>query len=218
MSTSNARPDVRAVVAAALTTLTTLLLLVDHYHPWQPAWATTLATLARVRVLERLGLYLVIPVVVIVIAFRDRLDTYGFGLGDWRAGLKWTALGIAIFGPIVYLSGQQPEMITYYARLHTGLDNWLLTTALALFGWEFVFRGFLLFALAHVAGQMAIVLQAVPFALAHQGKPELETMSTIFGGSAFGWVAWRTRSLLYPFLIHWTIIVLVVLAASSAHV
>ena len=51
----------------------------------------------------------------------------------------------------------------------------------------------------------AIWLQAVPFAFMHLNKPEVETLSTIFGGAGFGFIAWRTRSFLYPFLIHWFI-------------
>jgi len=74
---------------------------------------------------------------------------------------------------------------------------------LDLFGWEFLFRGFLLFGLARRFGDEAVLLQAVPFAIAHIGKPELETLSTIFGGAAFGYLAWRTDSFFYPFLIHW---------------
>jgi membrane protease YdiL (CAAX protease family) len=40
-------------------------------------------------------------------------------------------------------------------------------------------------------------------------------LSCIFGGSGFGYVAWRTRSFLYPFLIHWFIATLTMLIASS---
>jgi membrane protease YdiL (CAAX protease family) len=40
-------------------------------------------------------------------------------------------------------------------------------------------------------------------------------LSTIFGGFAFGWVAWRTRSYLYPMLIHWYMVVAVVLLSAS---
>jgi membrane protease YdiL (CAAX protease family) len=59
-------------------------------------------------------------------------------------------------------------------------------------------------------------LQAVPFVIAHIGKPEVETLSTIFGGFAFGWVAWRTRSFVYPFLIHWYIATFTILVAGGA--
>jgi membrane protease YdiL (CAAX protease family) len=64
-------------------------------------------------------------------------------------------------------------------------------------------------------GAPAVVLQAVPFAMAHLGKPELETMTTVLGGMGFGWIAWRTDSFLYPFLIHWGLNVFVRLVASS---
>lgn len=91
------------------------------------------------------------------------------------------------------------------------------TTFLELFGWEFMFRGWILFGYARKFGPEAIWLQAVPFALAHIGKPQIETFSTIFGGFAFGWIAWRTKSFLYPFFIHWYIYTLVVLVATYAN-
>jgi uncharacterized protein len=47
------------------------------------------------------------------------------------------------------------------------------------------------------------------------GKPELETLSTIFGGFAFGWVAYRTKSFLYAFLIHWFISTFIILVAAG---
>lgn len=207
------RLDFRVVAAAIISTL---LLLIDYYHSWHPVWVTTAAEARGASALEDLGWYLVVPLIVILLIFRDHPSDYGFGLGDWREGLKWTGIGIAIFGPITWLAGRQSAMMTYYAgRMEIGWGYLTLTSALELFGWEFLFRGFLLFALARVAGPNAIVLQAIPFAIAHQGKPELETLSTIFGGSAFGWVAWRSRSFLYPFLIHWAINVLVVVAATS---
>jgi len=91
---------------------------------------------------------------------------------------------------------------------------WL--TALEYSAWEFIWRGFLLFGLASFLGPgPAIWLQAVPFAFMHLGKPELETLTTIFGGAAFGFVAWRSRSFLYPFLIHWFMVVFTLLLASG---
>jgi len=103
-------------------------------------------------------------------------------------------------------------MQDYYKPLATGLP-W--NTFLDLFGWEFFFRGWLLFGYARRFGPEAIWLQAVPFALAHIGKPEVETLSTIFGGFAFGWVAWRTRSFLYPLLIHWFVASFTIIVAAG---
>jgi len=74
----------------------------------------------------------------------------------------------------------------------------------------------LLFGYARLFGSHALWLQAVPFALAHLSKPPVETYSTIFGGFLFGLVAWRTRSFVYPFLIHWFIATFTMWAASLA--
>jgi membrane protease YdiL (CAAX protease family) len=53
----------------------------------------------------------------------------------------------------------------------------------------------------------------VPFALLHLGKAELETMTTWLSGVGFGFVAWRTQSFLYAFLIHWFMLVMTILIA-----
>ena len=74
----------------------------------------------------------------------------------------------------------------------------------------------MLFAYARRFGSHALWLQAVPFALAHLGKPEVETLSTIFGGFLFGLVAWRARSFIYPFLIHWFVATFTIFAAALA--
>lgn len=184
------------------TIVSTLLLMVDHYHRLTPY-----------KYWDRVILYLVIPLLIILILFRENPREYGFSLGDWKLGLIYTALGILLMAPVIYYLGSGDEsMKTYYERFLPGLP-W--TTFLDLIGWEFIFRGWILFAYARKFGAEALWLQAVPFALAHMGKPEVETLSTIFGGFAFGWVAWRTKSFLYPFLIHWFISTFIILVAAG---
>lgn len=186
-----------------VTIVSTLLLMVDHYHK-----------LTGYKYWDRIILYLIVPLALIVFIFRENPREYGFALGDWKLGLSYTALGILFMAPIIYLLGSDNlAMKAYYERFLPGLP-W--TTFLDLFGWEFLFRGWILFAYARKFGNEALWLQAVPFAVAHISKPEVETLSTIFGGFAFGWVAWRTKSFLYPFLIHWFIATFVILAAAGA--
>ncbi len=187
---------------ATLTILSTTLLLLDKYH-----------TFTSSKLLDRTILYLFIPLFCVIFIFRENPAKYGFQLGDWREGIKLTLGGILLMTPVLYwLLGKDSSMSEYYAHLAAGLP-W--NTFVDLFGWEFLFRGFLLFGYARKFGAEALWLQAVPFALAHAGKPEAETLSTIFGGFAFGWVAWRTRSFLYPFLIHWYIGSLTILLAAG---
>ncbi len=197
-----------------ITILSTLLLMVDHYHRFLPA--ETAAQVVWAKAIERVVYYLLIPLFTIVVLFRDRPADYGFTLGNWRQGLKWTLLVVLIGTPILFLAARTPAMTEYYARVERTPLEVLLTVGLDLVGWEFLFRGFILFGYLHVIGPSAVLLQAVPFALAHLGKPELETMSTIFGGTLFGWVAWRAGSFVYPFLIHWFINAFVVIVALTA--
>jgi membrane protease YdiL (CAAX protease family) len=115
--------------------------------------------------------------------------------------------------PIIYYLGSGDETMQDYYKAYTCGLPW--TTFLDLIGWEFIFRGWILFGYARKFGPEALWIQAVPFALMHNGKPELETLSTIFGGFAFGWVAYRTKSFVWPFLIHWFIATFIILVAAG---
>lgn len=185
-----------------ITVASTLLLMADAYHKFTPY-----------KYWDRVILYLVIPLVFIVVFFSESPREFGFSLGDWKAGLVITIIGILVMAPAIYYLGHGNEtMNAYYKPWVNGLP-W--TTFLDLIGWEFFFRGWILFGYARKFGHEALWLQAVPFALAHIGKPEVETLTTIFGGFAFGWVAWRTRSFVWPFLIHWFIATFIILVAAG---
>lgn len=185
----------------AVTVISTLLLIIDAYHQ-----------ITASKLYGRLLLYLVVPLLVILIIFRENPARYGFTFGDWKSGLLLTLIGIILTAPLLWLVGRAGAMKAYYGLQLSGLP-W--NTFLDLFGWEFFFRGFILFAYVRRFGADALWLQAVPFALAHIGKPEVETLSTIFGGFAFGWVAYRSRSFLYPFLIHWFVASFTIIVAAG---
>lgn len=69
--------------------------------------------------------------------------------------------------------------------------------------WEFMFRGFLLFGLRPLLGDwMAICVQVVPSSLWHIGLPSGELFAAIAGGVLFGVMAVRTRSIVWPFVLH----------------
>lgn len=186
---------------SVLTVVSTLLLIVDSYYSFTP-W----------KWLDRFILYFIIPMIIILVVFREKPGEYGFCLGDWRAGLVITLGAVVLIAPILWL-------VNHYSHSMQGYYNWqtaeLASTIPELFAWEYIFRGWLLFGYARRFGGNALWLQAVPFALAHIGKPDVETISTIFGGFAFGWVAWRTRSFLYPFLIHYFVYSFTVLLAAG---
>jgi membrane protease YdiL (CAAX protease family) len=158
---------------------------------------------------DRFVYYLVIPMLVVLVLFREHPREYGFQLGNWREGLIWVVAVSIVMSLILYLVvTYSSDMQSYYGRRMASASPsriaWINT--FDLIGWEFLWRGVFLFGLARVIGPgPAIFVSAIPFAFAHLGKPPLETFSTIFGGVGFAFIAWRTDSFVYPFLIHWYI-------------
>ncbi len=187
---------------ALITIVSTLLLILYYYHP----------ITSSIEINQTI-LFLVAPLIFILVVFRESPREYGFTLGDWRAGLVITLGGILLMTPIIWVLAKLDSSSQSYYQSMTANLPW--NTFGQIFAWEFMFRGFILFGYARKFGENALWIQAVPFALLHIGKPEIETLSTIFGGFAFGWVAWRTKSFLYPFLIHWYIFTLIVLVSSG---
>lgn len=184
-----------------ITVVSTLVLLLSYYHRFTSS-----------RALDQTLLFLAIPLLIILVAFRENPRDYGFTLGDWKAGVVITLAAIVLIAPVLWLAARGGAMQAYYEKQVSGLP-W--NTFLDLFGWEFLFRGWILFGYLRKFGPEAIWLQAVPFAIMHLTKPEIETLSTIFGGFVFGWVAYRTRSFLYPFLIHWFVASFTILVAGG---
>lgn len=193
----------------AVVLVTTFVLLIDYYHPLAVLnWPIGAAASTG---LERLGLFLVVPLLTLLL-LGERPSDYGLRIGEWRIGLA-VAAGLALLvTPVILVVSGLPDFQLYYAQQEAG-PLAILGRAVDVAAAEFLFRGFLMWTLIRVAGPMGVVLATFPFVFTHLGKPELETLSTFFGGLGFGWLAWRTRSVLYGALLHAWVINLVVLAA-----
>ena len=211
---------VRATIAVVTVTL---ILLLDYHGRIDAVVSSilgpgggTAADLKRIQSIGRLLLLGVVPLLVIVLAMRDRPSRYGVRVGDWRAGLAIGIAGCVVMTPVVLAVARVPAFSSYYAPQAAAPGQVLLTSALEVIPAELFFRGFLMFALLRVVGPIGIVIATLPFAFAHLGKPEVETLSTVAGGLAYGWLDWRTGSVLWSGLAHTFILSLVVLAAGAA--
>jgi membrane protease YdiL (CAAX protease family) len=169
----------------------------------------------RIQAFDRLLLYVAVPMFVIVFGFRDRPSRYGLRLGEWRLGLALTLAGCALMTPLVLWFAAQPDARLYYAPSWSNLPDVIITNAVDLTSAEFLFRGFLMFALVRAIGPIGVLLATVPFVLSHLTKPELELFSTLAGGMAYGWLAWRTGSIVWGAIAHTYILTLVMAAAAA---
>jgi uncharacterized protein len=214
----------RLPVRATIAVVTVAFLLLLDYHGRVDglleaalgSFGDGAADAKRLQSLGRLVVLGVVPLLVVLALLRDRPGRYGLRPGDWRAGLAIGLGGCLVMTPIVLALVRLPAFAAYYGPQAAGTGDVILTTALEVIPAEFFFRGFLLFALLRVAGPIAVVLATLPFAFAHLGKPEVETLSTLLGGLLYGWLDWRTGSVVWSGLAHTWILSLAVIAAGMA--
>ncbi len=173
----------------------------DPYNDWYRHLYQNLAALL---------LLAAVPALLARFGLKKRLRDQGVALGDWRFGLKSVVVGALLLTPLLYVGSFDPEItreypLTKLAGCGTDLFVlWELTYLLYYIAWEYFFRGFNLFLLQERWGVTAAILyQTVVSTLLHIGKPQPEMVAAIVGGLLFGALAMRTRSMLYPLLLHW---------------
>ena len=170
----------------------------------------------RIVAIERFVLFGVVPLAIVLFAFRDRPSRYGLTLGDWRWGAALALGGCVVMTPVVLWFAGLPESGAYYAESAGPIPDVMVTNAIDLSASEFAFRGFLMLTLVRIMGPIGVIVAALPFVLAHVGKPPLELFSTLGGGLAYGWLAWRTASVAWGSLVHVYILTLVTVAAADS--
>lgn len=207
------RLPVRASVAIAVVTFA---LLFDYSRTFIPGGANAGRgpdAMLETSV-ERLVLFGLVPLLVVLVGFRDRPSRYGLTVGDWRWGAALVLIGCAVMTPIVLWFATTPDVRAYYGPGNAPVGRLLLTNALDLTATEFALRGFLMLTLVRLIGPFGVLVATMPFVFSHLGKPELELFSTLGGGLVYGWLAWRTRSIVWGSIGHTYILTLLTLAAS----
>jgi membrane protease YdiL (CAAX protease family) len=118
-----------------------------------------------------------------------------------------------VMTPIVLAFAQLPDARAYYAESAAPVADLLVTNTLDLAAAEFTYRGLLMLTLVRAIGPLGVLVATLPFVFAHLGKPPLELFSTLGGGMAYGWLAWRTGSIAWGAIAHVYILTLVTVAA-----
>jgi len=161
-------------------------------------------------------LMLIVPLILIPLVLKGKPADYGFRLGDYKFGLKSSLLFIVVMLPFLWFaSGSKSFASTYpqggpFVRENISvLLYYELFVGFYMLGWEFFWRGYMMFGLKQKFGYYAIFIQMLPFFILHRGKPDIETFASIFGGLILGIQAWRANSFIYCFLVHWCVMIFV---------
>jgi hypothetical protein len=150
----------------------------------------------------------VLPAAALLLFFSNDLEDVGLGLGNWRlaTGIALLYLPLVAVGTWVLSDGSAfQQQYPHYSPATGDWTVFLIYEALFLFywvGWEYLWRGFVLFGTAPTLGLYAIFVQALPFAALHVSKPWPEALLSIVGGIALGALVWRCRSFWIAVPIH----------------
>jgi len=201
--------------ASVAVLVTTAIIVVDQLRWVVPDGAGALPGVEPLAQ-ARLGLFLGVPILVIVLGFRDQPGRYALRVGDWRWGVALLVAGLLVMTPIILGLAQVESFRGYYGAATEPLGGRLLNSLVELIPAEFLLRGFLMFALWRRIGPLALVVVQIPFVLTHIGKPEIELWSTFVGGAIFAWLDWRTGSILWSALGHVYVMTLMLVAVGGA--
>ncbi len=158
--------------------------------------------------------FFLLPAAVVKFYFKKPLSDYGVTLGptaeDRKFGLYFLLLSFVILPIPLYINAGSPDFLREYPLWKDVGQSvgayffWIFLYLFYYIGWEFFFRGFMQFSLVgRIAPFYIVMMQTLPSTIVHIGKPEGETLSAIIAGLVFGAVALRTKSILYPLLVHW---------------
>ncbi|HDQ45568.1 MAG TPA: CPBP family intramembrane metalloprotease [bacterium] len=150
-----------------------------------------------------------VPFLIIRMHFKRPLSDFGIQKGDARYGIRFVIFLIPFALWAAWIGSSMAEVQAEYPLAKSSMERplqFFVMECLYLtfyFGWEFFFRGFILFGLERRFGALgAILIQTIPSAIVHIGKPAGESFGAILAGLLFGYLAVRTRSIYYPLLLH----------------
>ena len=143
--------------------------------------------------------------------FRHKPKDYGISFGRFKQWIRETAVFYLIMLLILLVVFKFTGMKFYYPlyrKASTGLNYFLLYQGVQMvhmLGWEFFFRGFMLFSLEKKFGKSSVLIQTIPFAIMHYRKKPMEAYGSIFAGIFLGILGLRSRSFLPCFLLHFLV-------------
>lgn len=154
--------------------------------------------------------WLLVPMLIVRLVFRERLADYGVKLRGLIDGWWLYLLMLAVVLPLVALVSEQPSFLATYPYYRLGPDEplwprlwaWEAAYFTQFFFLEFFFRGFMIHGTKHRFGAYSILVMMVPYCMIHFGKPMPETLGSIVAGLVLGFMSLKTRSIWMGTALH----------------
>lgn len=154
-------------------------------------------------------LYLVLPLLLVwYLSGRDQ-PFYGVSLKNQHSKVYWYLLLCMV--PLIVGASFLSDFLDYYPRF-TKLNpyqpaTWKIVVYEIFYGIDFssielFFRGFMVMAFTRYVGMGAILPMATFYLSIHYGKPMGEAISSFFGGTILGVIAYHSKSIFGGIMVH----------------
>ncbi len=165
--------------------------------------------------------YFLVPVLVIKLFFKENLGDYGL---RWKGAFKDYRLYIVMLAVMIPLVAFFSTTASFQAKypfydlssnesLYPNFWIWQALYFLQFFALEFFFRGFMTHGLKHRFGFYSVFVMTIPYCMIHFGKPLPETIAAIAAGIILGTLSLKSRSILLGVAIHYSVGLMMDLAA-----
>jgi len=150
----------------------------------------------------------IMSIIIIKFVLKDSLKDYGLQIGELKSGLIFSFVFLIVMITLIWFISATPSFSEKYPHLLSTRSSWEeflvyeLGMMIYMIGWEFIWRGYMLFGLKERFGYYSVLIQMIPFVILHNGKPVVETFGAIAGGIALGILALRTNSIFYCVITH----------------
>jgi len=151
----------------------------------------------------------IVPMIVVRVAFREKLSEYGFSVRNPIVAVLITLLGVLAVTPLTFFGSRDPRLAAIYPQAQNAAESTFLFWQSSFFyllyyvGYEFCFRGFLYMGIREDVGDwQALGVSLLATVLLHVTQPQTETIMAIVAGVVFPLLTRRFRSIWPCVLIH----------------
>ena len=154
--------------------------------------------------------YVVVPVALITLVWRQRLADYGVRWNaDWRTLRPYLAF-VLVMAPVVWVASSTQQFQARYPFLNMMAGEsirsrwtiWEGAYFAQFFALEFFFRGFMVLGLKARLGWLSIPVMVVPYCMIHFAKPMPEAVAAIVAGLALGHLSMKSGTVFWGALLH----------------
>jgi len=164
--------------------------------------------------------YLIIPLLIIKILFKDKLSDYGLSPKGFFKNYKIYIVFFLFMIPLILMVATTDSFqhkYPFYNPVNESLwPNFVIWQCLYFFQFfalEFFFRGFMLHGIKKRFGFYSVFIMMIPYMMIHFQKPMPEAIAAIFAGIILGALSLKSRSIWLGVAIHYSVAITMDLAA-----